>query len=110
MIFAFDLDGTLNRHPKELREMMLGLRLKGCRVIVLTAVPLNETEEHRREMLAAVGITISDWDEMVMVPDDGISKGCYCRDNQVSVLIDDAMSNLENVRRLSPATCCLHVI
>lgn len=110
MTFAFDLDGTLNRYPKQLEAIMLGLKATGHTVVVLTACPALETEEQRMKMITDVGVALTSLDYLVLVPDDGISKAKHCFANNISMLVDDAPHNLENVRRISPATCCLRVV
>lgn len=110
MTFAFDLDGTLNRYPHTLGAIMTALSTSGHRVIVLTAVGPGETSEHRKHMLASVGIT-GGFSQLVLVPDNmGVAKASYCRDNLVDVLIDDAPHNLAETARLSPRTARLHLL
>lgn len=110
MKIAFDLDGTLNRYPKQLGVMMHELKNAGHHVIVLTAVPTGETKERREEMLRAVGIMPASYHDIVMQPDDGRSKGKYCKENGIEVLIDDSEFNLEHCKNDSPQTCRLRVM
>lgn len=110
MKFAFDLDGTITKHPEAVFDMMSAVEKGGHQVVVLTAVPQGEQPGRRLDMLRAAG---GAWWEnfMVEVPDDhGVSKAEWCRDHGVDVLVDNQPENMEALKRISPDTLRLLVV
>lgn len=115
MTFAFDLDGTITRHPKQMDALMRGLLATGHYVIILTGVCSIEPPNGRDMLLARAGLRADIYHEMVRIiidgkADDHEKKAIYCRAHAVDFLVDDNIGWLNEVRRLSPNTACLHVI
>lgn len=88
MKIAFDLDGTITRHPDLMTKMAMGFIRAGIDVFVLTAAAGELAPEQRpaevRKRLDAIG-----WRGVPAVCVESSEKPAYCKANSVDVLIDD---------------------
>ena len=97
MVFAFDLDGTLDSYPRQLQAIMAALRRAGHTVNVVTGSPnstVGQAEwQAKADQLTELGLADC-YDELVVVagPENSIPqrKVLYLRSVGASVLVDNA--------------------
>lgn len=107
MIFAFDLDGTLSRHPASYRRLMASLRESDGDVIVLTAAAGELPPEKRPaeviRRLAMLGIFYNlHYDRLICC--ETRDKGRICAEEHVAFIFDDSPEVVELVRKESVIT------
>lgn len=125
---AFDVDGTITRHPEVMSRVMHGLRKTRARVFILTGCdmvdgPFEDLNEIRQEhliklrvaQLKTFGVTdISHYHRILIAcgqrkSDVAMEKARYCREMNIDVLFDNDKSYCDMVRTISPKTTVLHV-
>lgn len=116
MFAAIDIDGTTTRYPYAMRRIVEmcqpSVFLTGHSSVDPSTADMEDLIDGRRKQLAALGIT-QPCTIIVCVGRDSSEvaeqKGAFCRDNNVTLFIDDSLNYCEAVRRLSPKTAILHV-
>lgn len=120
MIFCFDMDGTLTKHPEVLGEMMASLKKNGHIVYILTGslgeTPLAQLNAYRLKQASELGIhPETHFDDIVscVYPSfEGVAKlkGVFCRENKVDWVIDDMALYIQNIKERSPETVTVAVV
>lgn len=107
MTFAFDLDGTITRHPKELGAMMLSLKNSGHTVCVVTVggSPVD-SKESRLEW--ANRLVKGCFNVLYYIP-FGQNKNDALRTLTADCLLDDLDHILSDARSAFPGMCLLKV-
>lgn len=107
MTFAFDLDGTITRHPKELGEMMLALKNNGHTVCVVTVVgSKDDSKEGRLEW--ANRLVKGCFNILYYIP-FGQNKNEALKVLSANCLVDDLDHILADAKSTFPAMCLLKV-
>jgi hypothetical protein len=100
MLFAFDLDGTLDADPEVFLALMQALRTSGNRVVVATGYSGPVTPEvitAKKEYLATLGFANA-YDELVVFADPPTeAKAAWLKTNRADCLIDNNRANAEVV-------------
>ena len=123
LIYAFDIDGTLTRHTRELRECMRCLRLGGNAVAVLTGkeTPTEYSQEenpdrpYRVLQLSQLGIYEEvHFDHLLIACGSsqeavGVNKASILRELKAHIFIDDSKVYIKAVREHCPEVACLWV-
>lgn len=120
MIFCFDMDGTLTKHPKVLGEMMSSLKKSGHTVYILTGslgeTPIKKLNAYRLSQASELGLhPESHFDDIVSCVNpsfDGVAKlkGVFCRENKVDWMIDDMPLYIQHIKHESPETATVGVM
>ena len=102
MKVAFDLDGTLDSN-EGIRDLMKKLHKAGHKTVVLTGshvFPVTDIEKaEKRAKLSGLGLG-GDYDKLKVYPNPpGNAKAAYCAKHNVSLMIDNSLSNAQ----LAPA-------
>src|SRR4029077_15824406 len=118
MIYCFDIDGTLSERPMIFATVMEALLKAGHQVYPLTAAMSSwgpDIEARRLAQLSKLGFEkgIHFTDVVVCVAGTlescGNLKGQFCKDMNVSLMVEDTSIYADAIKRLSPATLCLRM-
>ena len=113
MKIAIDIDHTITANPEFFRLFIENQLRAGNEIHVLTG-RLSHREadivspDERVEQLRRLGITT--YTRLVQItrkaqyPDIGTGKGEYCRDNAIDMIIEDDLSYIREISRISPLT------
>jgi phosphoserine phosphatase len=98
VLIAFDLDGTLSADPS-LVKLMKDLKGRGNKVVVLTGshiCPVTKAEKKmKKDELNALGLK-GVYDKLKVYPNPpGKAKAEWCKKHDVSILIDNSLSNAQ---------------
>ena len=98
-MWAFDIDGTIDAYPEQMRTLMTALKAAGHVVVVLTGSedsPISATDvQEKADYLAALGVNQgAAYDRLVVVakPHD-LNKTQWLKANNAAALFDNAKDN-----------------
>lgn len=119
LIYCFDMDGTLTKHPRVLGEMMRSLKKAGHTVYILTGslgeTPPDKLNAYRLNQAKELGIGLDCFDDIVscIYPSfEGVAdlKGRFCKENKVDFMVDDMALYIQSIKQHSPETTMLAVV
>jgi len=112
---AFDIDGTITKHPQRMAALMA--QFPGWVVLTGGIATPDQIDGHklaRQSQLIpfigeAIDLTLINICLGPSVAEVARLKGEYCRDHQIDILIDDSVEYCRAVQAISPTTTILQV-
>lgn len=103
MKIAFDIDGTLTRFPKQLREIMI----KNYSIILTGSLSDLPNYDARYKQLDNIGISKTDFNEIIIccgktVQEVALKKAEICKEMKIEMIFEDTKIFLDEINKINP--------